>query len=157
MFWRKPDFVIGNDDDVYLRRWWLVRRNGFLNIYLHQFIRSDDDRALHDHPWSNISILLTGRYKEVMPVNRYDWVNKKDRNEKVKMRYPFIPIFRDANWIHRIELMKRKDGTEKPMWTLFITGPWRRPWGFWCHFGWRYYKEFVAQTKGGNKVGRGCE
>ena len=27
-------------------------RNKIFNIYLHQIIRSDDDRALHDHPYS---------------------------------------------------------------------------------------------------------
>lgn len=26
--------------------------------------RSDDDRALHDHPWVNMSILLEGTYTE---------------------------------------------------------------------------------------------
>ena len=27
------------------------------NVYLHEFRRYDHDRALHDHPWPNCSIL----------------------------------------------------------------------------------------------------
>ena len=35
------------------------------NLYLHEFSRSDDDRALHDHPWLfNLSVLLSGTYVE---------------------------------------------------------------------------------------------
>jgi hypothetical protein len=47
---RPPDFVIGGDSP-YMLRWWIIPRNKFFNIYLHRFLRSDDDRALHDHPW----------------------------------------------------------------------------------------------------------
>ena len=58
---RKPDFIIGGHDAPYLLRWWLIPRNRFFNVYVHQFLRSDDDRALHDHPWLlNCAILLNG-------------------------------------------------------------------------------------------------
>ena len=33
-------------------------------IYLHHFLRSDHDRALHDHPWNFVSIILRGGYWE---------------------------------------------------------------------------------------------
>lgn len=61
---RAPDFVIGSAEDPYLLRWWIIPRNKVFNIYLHRFMRSDEDRALHDHPWSNLSILLRGCYAE---------------------------------------------------------------------------------------------
>ena len=48
---RPADFVIGGAERPYLRRWWVIPRNRLFNVYLHQFLRSDDDRALHDHPW----------------------------------------------------------------------------------------------------------
>ena len=57
---RTPDLVIGGWDDPYLLRWWLIPRNRWFNVYLHLFLRSDDDRALHDHPWFNLSFLLEG-------------------------------------------------------------------------------------------------
>jgi hypothetical protein len=61
---RKPDFIIGGADEPYMLRWWVIPRNRFFNIYLHHFLRSDEDRALHDHPWLNCSWLLDGRYTE---------------------------------------------------------------------------------------------
>ena len=63
---RPPDFIVGADDPVgpYLRRWYLLPRNRVLNVYLHQFLRDDDDRALHDHPWAWLSVLLSGSYIE---------------------------------------------------------------------------------------------
>ena len=47
---REPDFIIGDDHDPYLKRWWLIPRNPLVNVYLHQILRSDEDRALHDTP-----------------------------------------------------------------------------------------------------------
>lgn len=55
---REPDFVIGDPNDPYLIRWWLRRDRAEGSIYLHQIRRSDDDRALHDHPWPSTSIIL---------------------------------------------------------------------------------------------------
>src|SRR6185312_6999729 len=59
-----PDFHVGPDDDHQLQRWFVVPRNFFNNVYLHRFLRSDDDRALHDHPWDNRSWVLSGEYVE---------------------------------------------------------------------------------------------
>lgn len=131
---RKPDFIIGND---YCRRWWLIPRNRFFNIYLHQFLHSDDDRALHDHPWFNMSLLLWGSYIEHTKLG--------------KLRYTAGNFkFRMAHTPHRIELI----GNE--CWTLFITGPVIREWGFHCPNGWRPWKQFVDDRDSG-KIGRGCE
>src|SRR5438309_7455387 len=62
-----PDFVIGEAENPYMRRWWVVPRNEGCNVYLHEILRGDDDRALHDHPWDNTSMLLDGGYTEVTP------------------------------------------------------------------------------------------
>jgi len=166
MFKREPDIIIGEQDDPYLFRWWLIPRNKYFNIYLHKFLRSDDSRSLHDHPWFNISVILWGSYTEIMPANRFKWLSEGDRKVIRKRRYPFIPIFRDANWIHRVELDSQlhidieDQGDaikEKPVWTLFITGPWRRRWGFHCPKEWRHWQEYVEITDGGNSIGRGCD
>lgn len=61
---REPDFVVGPENDPQMRRWWIVPRNSVCNVYLHQFLRSDDDRALHDHPGDNVSWILSGLYVE---------------------------------------------------------------------------------------------
>lgn len=148
---RKPDFVIGDPGDPSLRRWWVIPRNRWFNIYLHHFCKSDEDQALHDHPWMNCSILLTGSYLE--------WVKPEwPEDETWFMRHPWRPwapwriTFRAAEQAHRVELL---DG--RRVWTLFLTGPVIREWGFHCPQGWRHWKMFVETREGGNQAGRGCE
>jgi hypothetical protein len=135
---RPPDFEIGPPEDVYLRRWNIIRTKWF-SIYLHNFLRSDDDRALHDHRYDNISLLLIGQYIEVTPRGEF-------------FRRPFRPIFRRAESPHRVNLI---DG--KPVWSLFFMGRRRREWGFHCPQGWRHWTEFVATRDGGNQIGKGCD
>lgn len=139
---RKPDFIVGGADDPYLLRWWVIPRNRFFNIYLHHFLRSDDDRALHDHPWWNLSILLDGEYTE--HTIAAGGVNQAAVRKAGQFK------FRGAKSAHRIELHNG------PCWTLFITGPVMRTWGFHCPKGWRPWKQFVDDRDTG-KVGRGCE
>ena len=138
---RQPDVTIGEN---YLERWYLIPRNRFLNVYLHKFSGSDDDRALHDHPWHSVSFLLKGRLDEIMPA-RAGRLERQRRREVPR----FIPVFRSATHAHRLELI------EGPAWTVFITGPKFRSWGFLCPQGWRHWKDFTDAT--GNNVGRGCE
>lgn len=61
---RTPSKVIGTH---YLKRWHIIPRNPLANVYLHEFTGSDDDRALHDHPWVSCSIILHGWYLEHVP------------------------------------------------------------------------------------------
>ena len=139
---RPPSFVIRHGEEPYLQRWHLIRRNPFFNIYLHRFDANDEDRALHDHPWLNVSILLSGAYIEHSI--RAGGVHRavERRTGAVKFRLPWAA--------HRIELITR------PTWTLFITGPVIRTWGFHCPEGWRRWQDFVDRRDRG-QVGRGCE
>jgi len=139
-FPRPADFVIGPHENPYLLRWWIIPRNRWLNIYLHEFRTSDDDRALHDHPWINLSCVLKGKYLEWMPDG--EW----------RICRPFRPVVRHADALHRVELI---DG--KHVWSLFITGPVVREWGFACPKGWKHWKDFVSERDGGNERGAGCE
>lgn len=138
---RKPDLVVGGDADPYLRRWWLIPRNRWFNLYLHHFMRSDDDRALHDHPWLNLSILLHGRYVE-------HTISAGGINVRTERRAGECK-FRTASAAHRIELV---DG---PCWTLFVTGPRLRDWGFHCRLGWVPWQKFTKPENPG-EIGRGC-
>lgn len=138
---RRPDISIGGEEDPYLRRWWLVPRNRFFNVYLHQFMRSDDDRALHDHPWWNLSILLAGRYVE--HTISAGGINVRTERQAGELK------FRAAGAAHRIELI---DG---PCWTIFITGPRLREWGFHCPKGWVHWRDFTSGPSG-ERIGRGC-
>lgn len=138
---RPPDFVIGAPGDDYLRRWWVIPRNRLFNIYLHQFLRSDDDRALHDHPWWNVSLLILGSYVEhTMPQGGVN----------VRTLYVAGDIkLRGARYAHRVELVAG------PCWSLFITGPKVRDWGFHCPSRWVPWQDFTRPGKPG-EIGRGC-
>lgn len=133
-FGSPPNYVIGNPP--YLLRWWLLPRNRWFNIYLHKILRDDDDRALHDHPWSSVSIVLRGSYLEITP-------------HGTRLYEAGSVIFRTATLPHRLEVV---DG---PVWTLLITGPRKREWGFHCPRGWVPWKQFVAPHDSG-QIGRGC-
>lgn len=204
-----PDQRIGTDEDPYLDRWFVVEKNnwpfGFIgralpagapiwmhvaakkfsetfaiNIYLHHFQRSDDDRALHDHPWwFNASWILEGEYDEitfwgkpprVLPSKRYEprgvngWMttnapplaHPKRRREggfyfrwgPSPHRVVLLPRFLRGSWKRKIS------GGERPVWTLFITGPYKQTWGFYCPQRWIHWKAFTSQD--GSK-GAGCD
>ncbi len=139
---RDPDFVVGSKESPYLRRWWVIPRNRFFNIYLHQILRDDDDRVLHDHPWLNVSVLLQGSYVEVK-------ILAGGVNE-IKLYERGHVIFRRARSAHRLKI------DAGCCWSLFITGPVVRPWGFHCPKGWRHWKEYVDERDSGT-VGKGCD
>lgn len=169
---RMPDEIIGHK-----QRWRLGRPSGpverpFLlrwfiggekhawggNAYLHQFIRDDEDRALHDHPWANVSILLGGQYIEhTIKPGGIHW-RELFKAGDIK--------FRSATAAHRVELTHGNIGgdhmngtpylapyipswvtygTKDPSWSLFLTGPKRRLWGFHCVTGWRDHKAFGVE------------
>lgn len=140
---RRPDFIIGGHEDPYLVRWWFIPRNPVFNIYVHLFLRSDDDRALHDHPWINASVLLRGEYTE-------HEIRAGGINVRTVMKAGDWRVRLSGQMAHRIEL---HNGA---CWTLFITGPVYRQWGFHCpEAGWVHWKRFTAaQDKGA--IGRGC-
>lgn len=154
---REPNVYIGGKVNTYVRRWHLIPRNPFFNVYYHHFLRSDFAEALHDHPWFfNASWLLQGSYTE------HTFSEPVDRKNRVKFyqkalpggwmpetgtipSQPEIEVLRplpktvrvDVNegrfkWRwggspHRIELHKDYRDEEQPVKTLFITGP-KIPW-----------------------------
>lgn len=140
---RRPDFIIGGPQDSqqgtgavihptpYMLRWYVIRKRRFLSVYLHQILRSDDDRALHDHPWATLSVLLRTGYYEVTPMGGF-W---REEGEIVA---------RGSRASHRLEV----SDTAPPCISLFITGPVVREWGFHCPAGWTHWKRFV--------YGNGC-
>ena len=136
---RPPDMVIGDKTDPYLLRWHLIPRNPFFNVYLHVFMRDDDDRALHDHPWPSLSYVRFGEYREITA-------------KKQVIRWKGDWVFRGPWLAHRIELMSC------PAVTLFITGPRIRRWGFHCPDGrWVPWQEFTAPGDSTRPWrGRGC-
>ena len=124
----RPHQVIGGHDDPYLLRWYLIPRNPVLNVYLHKFLRSDDDRALHDHPWWFVSVILKGEYREITEHGDVLRVGGGWRLWEATR----LLAFRPAEWRHRVALIRDDGVHESPCWTLIVTGRRTRTWGFWC-------------------------
>jgi hypothetical protein len=152
---RLPDFTVGGIEEPYLQRWWLLPRNRIFNAYLHCFMRSDDDRALHDHPWISLSLTLHGECIEhtiaAGGVRKQRWITSGQWR------------WRWARFAHRIELPAvhvfgtAAHAPPQPCWTLFLTGPVIRGWGFHCiDRGWVRWQDFTAPGQKG-LVGKGCE
>lgn len=113
----KSDLDIHVSQGLYLRRWYLKDKTSTGNAYLHQILL-DDDKYLHDHPWDNVSIILSGILREIRPGNQ------------TEILPPGSIVERKAEDSHRLEVVKG------PVWSLFLTGPWQRTWGFWVNGEW---------------------
>ena len=130
----QPDFVIGDD---YLHRWWIIPRNEQVNVYLHDIRKSDDDRAMHDHPWANTSYLIFGSYIEHTPEGTF-------------LREAGDVVQRPAHALHRLEVIPGERAV-----SLFVTGPKVREWGFACEHGWVHWQDFTS-AHDSSRTGRGC-
>jgi hypothetical protein len=110
-------------------------------IYLHKFHRSDDDNALHNHPWEWArSLILAGGYSE----------ERREPDRETVVRRTIRPgdwVKINADHFHRVDLL------EDDSWSFFIAGPKTSDWGFWEResgasgptIPWR---EFIARIRG---------
>lgn len=120
---------------AYLSRWYIAGRGkdydggakdiaapGLLgrlpfNVFLHRFHRSDDDGALHNHPWSwSVSFILAGGYSEERRVG--------DEVVRREVRPWRINVIRRDDF-HRVDLL------EHDAWTIFVASPKVGTWHFW--------------------------
>lgn len=123
---RPPDETIYSGGKPYIYRWHVIPRRAVgCNIYLHLQVADDSERAMHDHPWSNQSVILSGGYVEEfwkMP----PWTSTKG----VRTIKKGDVVHRGPEEAHRLKLL-----TEQPYTiSLFSTGPVVREWGFWEEF-----------------------
>jgi hypothetical protein len=118
--WEWPNRKIGDDCFPELGplmiRYFLLR-TPWVGMYFHKFLRSDNDRHVHDHPWSFITLLLNRGYWEHLPDGTAKW------------RKRFTIHYRPAEWQHWVEI-------DKPVWTLVLRFRKRRQWGFITPAGW---------------------
>ena len=116
---------------VHLYRWTLLRCRWF-QVVLHNF-RSDDPPDLHDHAWWNVSLVLWGKLKETT-YKRVPWAVLPAYSSRY-LRAGSVRI-RSATELHRLSLVSAS------VWTLFITGPERRLWGYDTESGWVPWTEY---------------
>lgn len=136
--------------DVAALPWWQRVFRRLPNVYLHKIVRSDDDRALHCHPWANASLILWGGYVEVVPFSQGQAAldDHHGRIHRIRRR-PGQFIRRAAGDRHRLEVAR-------PCWSLFITGPKHREWGFYCKHGFVHWRVFCDPADPYGHGGRGC-
>lgn len=126
-----PKRVIrGGDGGPYLSRFQLLdfgRKRG--RLWLHRFHRGDEDRELHNHPfaWSG-SLVLVGGYEE-------ERLTQVFRPQGAIAPYLHCSIERkfhgpgSINVIH-FDTFHRVHLPNGEAWTLFVSGPILRKWGF---------------------------
>lgn len=112
-------------------RWYVWPRNRFINCYLHNFLR-DDEEDLHDHRMVNISVVLSriGYSEELF--HRQPHSGERLPGTYMRVVRFMRPRLRLPSTPHRVVL--HKDAFDKPqaIWSLFIGFPHWRNWGFWC-------------------------
>lgn len=100
------------------RRWFLLKTRR-LQIVIHNIIASDTP-DLHDHAWWNISIPFWGKAEETT------------QRGKRTLR-PGTVVFRRAMEAHRLDIIKS-------YWSVYITGPEKRNWGYHTKRGWKDWR-----------------
>lgn len=102
--------ALGKKECPYAYRW--ILNLGLFSVRVHHFIRSDDKRHMHDHGWSFLTMVVKGSYTDVSPGGR-------DLLTRWSVRY------RRADHKHYVDV------PEGGCWTVLVTGPMVRKWGFW--------------------------
>lgn len=121
-----PHEFIGSIFYPLIIRYFIIPKNKFFNIYLHHICRPDDREDLHDHPWWSLAIVLKGSYIEAIANPPYGNVYS-----------PWNIKLRKSTYQHRIV------DVSPSCWTLFITGPVVRKWGFITKKGWIPWRDYV--------------
>lgn len=122
---------------------YFILRTPKVAIYVHHFLRSDNERHFHDHPWTFITIPFSCGYWEHIPVGEH-LTGKQAEQIRWKPGCPysrriwrrrFFPLYRPAEWKHWVEVTK-------PTWTLVIRFRRRRMWGFDTANGWMDWRSY---------------
>lgn len=137
----RSDIYIG--ERLYMRRWRFLNVKYF-GIRLHNICLPDLDREMHDHPFSFVSIILSGGYTEHVPISQLLKRRSIQRGDVKTIEYRRWSInVRRAEDIHRL------DPVLPNTWTLVFRGRIRRPWGFLTpDRGWIHWKKFVVERDG---------
>lgn len=154
-------------------RWYLIRTRWF-GLFVHRFLRSDNDRHFHDHPWAFLTWLIGGGYWEHVPADPerpvcYDGVHRHSETCGAELRIwrpRWSLLYRPALWLHWVELPKEPGellwvgtvngkpsnlysaGVSIPVTTLILVMHQRkRMWGFATERGWMDYQRYEREFR----------
>lgn len=152
---------------------WLLQRLG-VAVRLHCIHTADLDRALHDHPWTFISLVLRGWYREERPTtpqavnfNKYLEPMQISADEPMTLARavlivspPLVEVTKEHTQVavrgpgslglrrfyHRHRISAVSPGG---VWTLFVSFRKRQSWGFFTEQGkvWWWVFESAHNTK----------
>jgi hypothetical protein len=115
--------------EVHFRRYRLIQTKWFA-VYIHQILRSDQDRDMHDHPWNFTSVILEGAYREASSYPPlFDKVYVRDY-------YSGDVIEHKAEDAHKLTLVSDQ------VWTLVFVSGRERVWGYQTPSGWVPHDEY---------------
>lgn len=118
---------LGDPACPYLRRWVLnVAHVGSLRV--HHWHGSDDPRYLHDHGWWFVTLVLKGGYADVQQASSI-----------MDVLRPGSVRFRAATHTHSVQV------APGGCWTIMLTGPVSRDWGFWVDGTWMRMRRFFRE------------
>lgn len=115
---------LGLPECPYLTRW--VFQTRWFAIRLHHWHASDDQRHYHDHAWWFLIFMLKGRYIDRSPAG-------EDELRTGSVR------FRPAAHRHTVEV------DPGGAWTLLLSGPESRVWGFWVGDRFRHRNKYFYE------------
>ena len=104
--WNQP---LGEEECPYVYRW--IFNFYFFSIRIHKWIRSDDKRFMHDHPWWFIAMVIRGSNTDVS-------------NTRELMK-PFRPRYRSSSHKHYVDVPK------SGCISILLTGKPMRKFRFW--------------------------
>lgn len=166
---RRPYFDLAD----YMGRFWLREHDAAKSnwaVRVHHIKRSDRDRALHDHPWKNVSILMRGGYWEVFDGAMQQAVEsgfagadpalaalyarvlaepggRFSRSERAQLKAAGVHwrgrgaiVVRPAKLHHRLIVPAGRDA-----WSIFVMGPKTQEWGFHTRQGWVHNEVYTAE------------
>jgi hypothetical protein len=166
---RIPHETIKIDGKPYLTRYFLTGKNTREtgerpHLFLHHFHMSDQDRELHDHPYTGLSLILRGGYvEERKSVIRLDLALAQDASNVTKSVVQ-VPVYSEVRVktflpgmlnrlrlgdFHRTVLIDEENGA----WTLFLTGRRKTDWGFLDRDTEAFYP---YEGRNGGRLGRGA-
>jgi len=97
---------------VHFKRWRLLTTPWF-DINLHGIYKEDEDKHLHNHPWSILTIILIGCYTEEL------------EDDKESFRWPLSIAYRSREKFHKIKMLH-----SNYVYSLAITSKRRTEWGY---------------------------
>lgn len=120
---------------VYAYRWGI--ETPWCSLRLHHWLYGDDERAQHDHPWNFYTFILKGGYQDL--TSTYDVHGQTQLH--VETMHAGKLSYRPATHLHSVHLWN--DATA---WTIVLTGPIVRRWGFFDGRRWWRSRKYFARN-----------